>query len=183
MKVRVEDIPKEGKRLVFKWGNDSFRVFTTVHDPYDMKVIDHLLVDIFLNKEKNYIRVAGKINGEFEVQCHRCLENFRYPVDITIETFLYKQSDIRLDAEEEIELDREDLDQEFFDGVEIDVDLIVAEEIFLSLPQVMLCSENCKGLCPVCGTNRNINECNCTMITNSPFAELLNMKKSLFSSK
>ncbi len=183
MKIRVEDIPREGKRLVFKWGNDSFKGFTTIHDPYDMKVIDYLHVDIFLTREKNHIRVAGQINGKFEVQCHRCLEDFHYPVNINVETFLYKQSDISPGAEEEIELDREDLDQEFFDGVEIDVDLIVAEEIFLSLPQVMLCSENCKGLCPLCGTNRNINECNCSLMANSPFAALLNMKKSLFSSK
>ncbi len=181
MKIRVEDIPKEGKELVFGWDDISLKTFITPHDPYNIRIDEPLFVRMFLVKEKNYIRVRGKIEGGFFARCHKCLEEFTYPVNIKIETFLYSQTDFRVDTEDEIELDKEDLNQEFFDGVEIDIDLVVAEEIFLSLPQVLVCSDNCKGLCPVCGSNRNFSDCGCVNVVRSPFAELLSLKKTLSS--
>ena len=64
----------------------------------------------------------------------------------------------------EIDLQPEDLDTEFFDGVTIDVDLIVAEQIFLALPQKPLCQRECAGLCSGCGADLNREECKCEKI-------------------
>jgi uncharacterized protein len=48
-----------------------------------------------------------------------------------------------------------------FDGSAIDVDEIVKEQILLAVPTRMLCREDCKGICPECGADRNTGECNC----------------------
>lgn len=61
----------------------------------------------------------------------------------------------------EIELSEEDMAVRFITGGEIDIDDIVIEQIYLSLPIKFLCSEGCHGLCPRCGTNLNQGECGC----------------------
>jgi uncharacterized protein len=48
-----------------------------------------------------------------------------------------------------------------FDGEAIDVDEIVKEQILLAVPTRMLCREDCKGICPECGADKNTGECNC----------------------
>jgi uncharacterized protein len=48
-----------------------------------------------------------------------------------------------------------------FDGEAIDVDEIVKEQIVLAVPTRMLCREECKGICPECGIDRNTGECKC----------------------
>jgi uncharacterized protein len=49
-----------------------------------------------------------------------------------------------------------------FDGKAIDVDEIVKEQILLEVPARTLCREDCKGICPECGIDRNTGECDCT---------------------
>jgi len=43
----------------------------------------------------------------------------------------------------------------------IDIAEIAVADLLLELPSKMLCKEDCKGLCPVCGCDRNTTECNC----------------------
>lgn len=43
----------------------------------------------------------------------------------------------------------------------LDLDDFVNEEVLLSLPTKILCSDDCKGLCPQCGTNLNVSKCDC----------------------
>ena len=63
--------------------------------------------------------------------------------------------------EEELELLDHDLDFSTYSGNEVDVDELVLEQLELSIPGRVLCSESCKGLCPDCGINLNHESCNC----------------------
>src|SRR5208337_5273924 len=93
------------------------------------------------------------------------------PVDIYL---LEKQ---RMPDEEEKDLEPEELAYEFFDGEVIEVDQLVAEQIFLALPVKVLCGEECKGICPGCGTNLNEEACRCKADSRqSPFAKLKSIK-------
>jgi len=175
MKIRVEDIPKEGMHLNFRWGQESIEPFLTPNDPYQMQIQEPLEVAVFIKKIGDYIHVTGELHGELVVPCHRCLEAFIFPMNASIETFLYPPRYLG-SSKEEVELDEEDMEQEFFDGEEIDLDVIVAEEIFLNFPPVLLCSPHCKGLCPKCGSNLNTSPCNCKREGDSPFAVLARWK-------
>jgi uncharacterized protein len=64
-------------------------------------------------------------------------------------------------AEEQHELQPEDLNIAVFDGEGIELDDLVREELLLALPVNVLCREDCKGLCPVCGIDRNLSNCQC----------------------
>jgi uncharacterized protein len=59
------------------------------------------------------------------------------------------------------ELEERDMSLSVFDGDAIDIDELVVEQLLLALPSRILCQEDCKGLCPVCGNNRNLKECSC----------------------
>lgn len=63
--------------------------------------------------------------------------------------------------EDELELLERDLDFSTYSGNEVDVDELVLEQLELSIPGRILCSESCKGLCPECGINLNHESCSC----------------------
>ncbi|MEA4869592.1 MAG: DUF177 domain-containing protein [Christensenella sp.] len=50
-----------------------------------------------------------------------------------------------------------------YSGDELLLDKAVLDNLFLELPIAGVCREDCKGLCPVCGADRNVTECNCTI--------------------
>jgi uncharacterized protein len=74
------------------------------------------------------------------------------------------------------ELTEAEMSVSVFDGYAIDVDEIVKEQILLAVPTRMLCREDCKGICPECGADRNKGDCNCTTNDTDPrWAALKNL--------
>jgi len=61
----------------------------------------------------------------------------------------------------ELELTTEELDYDYFEGDEIDLSDTIYEGIVLAYPMKSLCHEDCRGLCPSCGTNLNKKQCSC----------------------
>ena len=61
----------------------------------------------------------------------------------------------------EIELAAEDMEIDFQEGEEVDLDEIIREQIHLFLPMKFICREDCSGLCPTCGVNLNNTDCRC----------------------
>lgn len=105
------------------------------------------------------IRVGGHIEGSLKGECDRCLEPVRLPVQQDFD--LVYQPDFESESGEEIEIATEDTEVGFYEGAGLELADIVREQILLSLPLQRLCSESCKGLCPECGQNRNIKDCQC----------------------
>ena len=64
--------------------------------------------------------------------------------------------------------DEEDDDQNFMEGYQLDVETFVYNEILLNWPAKILCREECKGVCPVCGQNLNEKECGCDTFVPDP---------------
>ena len=65
------------------------------------------------------------------------------------------------EAERLAELEADDLAVSVFDGEVIDIDELLREQVILALPSRALCREDCKGLCPVCGIDKNLKDCEC----------------------
>lgn len=62
-------------------------------------------------------------------------------------------------------------------GEELDFSRMVEDLIFLNLPLSSVCSEGCKGLCPVCGCNLNLVQCSCAQDeTINPFLSLRTLR-------
>ena len=105
------------------------------------------------------VRVSGKIDARVEVDCDRCLKAVELPV--TAQFGLQYITEQEYESSDKAELSPEEMVVSIFDGVAIDVDEIVREQILLGVPDRTLCREDCKGICSTCGIDLNTATCNC----------------------
>lgn len=112
--------------------------------------------------------LKGKLNATLLLQCGYCLEEYEFPLCVEIDSLF---------AKEQLE---DDLDADFY-AMESDVILLdecVKTNLIMNLPALRRCRPDCKGLCPICGKNRNEEECSCggntqdEMIPDARFAAL-----------
>ncbi|MCA9680433.1 MAG: DUF177 domain-containing protein, partial [Myxococcales bacterium] len=76
------------------------------------------------------------------------------------------------DEDAGLELAAEDLDVFAYDGESVDLEPIVREQLVLAVPYAPLCKEDCRGLCPQCGIDRNVETCTCQPPGDPRFAAL-----------
>ena len=75
-------------------------------------------------------------------------------------------------------IDAEEAEMGFYEGDGLELNDVLREFVLLALPMQRLCSENCKGICPECGQNRNQNECSCrTTVVDNRWAALKELRK------
>jgi len=97
---------------------------------------------------------------ELELTCSRCLEPFQLPVDGAFDLRFLPASELAQGDEQEVQ--EEDLDTSYYRDDQIDLNELLREQFYLALPMKPLCRDECKGLCPQCGTNWNTGACTCT---------------------
>ncbi len=127
---------------------------------------------LFFNRRTYDVVVVGKISYELELTCSRCLIRYKEKFSQWIRgIFKFKREKYK---EREIALSKKDLDTFYYENGKIDLDRFIIESIIVNVPMKPLCKEDCKGLCPVCGANLNIETCNCVIddIRESPFKVL-----------
>lgn len=112
-----------------------------------------------LFREAAQAHLRGTIKASVQLQCTRCGEPLTRILEIRFE-------DVFVDASEEtrekdLEVPISDLDVELIATDTLDLTDVTREQILLNLPEQVFCKEDCKGLCPQCGTNRSLNDCDC----------------------
>jgi uncharacterized protein len=105
------------------------------------------------------ITVRGHLVVRMETDCDRCLEPVAYPLDTAFQLSYLPAS--ALGDGEEVQVDEADTEAGFYEGDGIDLADVLREQILLALPMQRLCQEACRGICPVCGQNRNRVSCGC----------------------
>jgi uncharacterized protein len=149
----------EGFRGVFGDDREAFEVVSPVSLAFD------------IDKDKDQFRLVGNVTTTLQLPCSRCLEPFRLPVDARFD--LRYQPHALNTGEGEREIEEDDLTTAFYRNDEIDLAQLMREQFYLSLPMKPLCRTECRGLCPVCGTNFNHNSCDCKRAWDDPrFAAL-----------
>lgn len=104
------------------------------------------------------IRVQGSLKVMMEAQCDRCLEAVPLPVESQYDLF-YRPADGGSSDDEELE--EGEAEMGFYEGNGVELEEVLREKILLEAPMQQVCSEACKGLCPVCGQSRNEHDCGC----------------------
>ena len=100
--------------------------------------------------ENGKLQIEGTCKLTVEIPCDRCLE----PVATVFELNISRITKGNVTDESEVE--SEDLDEaNYIDGYTLDVDQLISSEILIGWPTKILCSEDCKGICNVCGQNLN----------------------------
>lgn len=107
------------------------------------------------------IRVFGHLHVPMEADCDRCLEPAAFEVDGDFD-FCYRPVKFAQPASrEEVELGGAESEVAFYEGGGLELNDVLREYILLSVPMRKLCRPDCKGICPVCGQNRNTVSCGC----------------------
>jgi uncharacterized protein len=136
----------------------------TVEDDY--RVTAPVVLDAATNKDKEKVRIAGRMRTTIELVCSRCLEPYALPVDAAFD-LLYLPAAVAPD-DEEVEVAEEDINTAFYREGVIHLGEMIHEQLYLALPMKPLCREDCQGICPVCGANRNTTTCACAVRWEDP---------------
>jgi len=156
MIIRVADIPEEGLRIE---GPDVF--------PRPFQDPAWTLDDVSLTVEKDgeAVLVSGQFTARVPQLCGRCLEPYAVTVEPGVDTRFVPSPQRRA---EEVELGADDLETDVYDNGVVDLSALLETETTLLLPMKPLCREECRGLCPICGGNRNVTTCQCAVSVDDP---------------
>lgn len=105
------------------------------------------------------VRIKGRLTTGMEAECDRCLGTAHLTIDAPFDLF-YQPEPVH-PAHEEISLDEGAAEIGFYQEPGLVLEEILREQVLLQLPMQRVCSEACKGICPVCGRNRNEASCQC----------------------
>jgi len=111
-------------------------------------------------KGDNKVEMQGRLQTRLSLTCDRCLGSYDVDVDTEL-LILFEMESTESWQVKELERTLSDLDSIILDEPVVDLDDVLRQQLYLSLPLKRLCSEQCKGLCVQCGINRNLAECNC----------------------
>ena len=107
------------------------------------------------------VHISAQVNIVLKAPCDRCLEEVRLPFDLCIE----QEVDFSKTGQEQAE----ELDEKaYISGFGLDTDQLIFEELLVAFPAKVLCFEDCKGICGVCGANLNDGECGCDRTVSDP---------------
>ena len=110
------------------------------------------------------VTVTGRVSGRLVHDCRRCLTRVETSLEQPVEfrwwlSSLPELEDTRVEHDGEVRVLEPNV-------AEIDVGEALREELVLTAPAYVICSEGCEGLCPQCGTN--LNEATCDCATDEP---------------
>lgn len=150
----------------------------------DCRILEPLRAEVFVLPQGDGVLFRGRITGRVSLPCDRCSDDSVVIIDHDFDSFeSYPPETLPLknpgsgqkpkgknrkeETEPPLETFFEGVDEAVIrnaphgGGVEINPAALAWEEFSLALPVKPLCAENCKGLCPVCGVNKNTEHCSC----------------------
>lgn len=114
---------------------------------------------------ENGFALDGVVAFTARLECSRCLAPYPFEFDETFSLILYRQKET---SGVEREIGRQDLDVSYFSSDILELAPIAEERIQLAIPMKPLCRDECAGLCPSCGEDRNSGPCGCRIKTPDP---------------
>ncbi|MGH7819910.1 MAG: YceD family protein, partial [Candidatus Binatia bacterium] len=157
MKIRVEEIKESEKETSFVEEVTEINEALARNGLVDYQLRHPVPVALRYYRLGADLMFHGSFTGAVSGTCARCLEAYPFSVERDF-TYVLKPS---ADGPARDQLAEEDLSLSSYRGNEVDISPLVREAVILSLPTRPLCSEDCSGLCPRCGVNRNTTTCSC----------------------
>jgi uncharacterized protein len=184
MRVKIEEIQSQGLNLEEKLDGEVLREALSEAGGYAL--VSATPLKVAFRKVSGQVHLSGGFEATVSAPCKRCLKELTLavPVDFTLRMVPQtarrpvadevvvpgaagkggsrrkgraREDDPRLEAAASFELD--EVDAEAFDGKTIDLDPILREQVLLAMPVAVVCREDCKGLCTVCGQDLNERDC------------------------
>ena len=97
-----------------------------------------------------YMLLEGEVDMHFAAVCGRCSKSTEH----TLKAAFSRPVAQRLNEEDDDYIIAEE-------NGDVDIAEAVSEAVYMEMPVRFLCKEDCKGLCPMCGTDLNDSSCSC----------------------
>ena len=130
------------------------------------QIVAPVELEFDIHKDKDKFRLEGHLRTELELPCSRCLDPYRLAVDADFDQRYLPASAASTDPDREVQED--DLETSYYSDDQIDLAELMREQFYLALPMKPLCRDECRGLCPHCGTNLNTGACDCSPVWDDP---------------
>jgi uncharacterized protein len=134
----------------------------------DQGMLQDVSVKIQFRRSSLGIGTYFQVHYVAQLTCFRCLGRFSRAFDTQLYLTYVKGKD-PYEHSEKVDLKKTDVDRIYYTGPHINVLVGLREAILLSLPIKIVCKETCRGLCPVCGKDRNKESCTCPQERNGMF--------------
>jgi len=120
-------------------------------------------VELLVSKSQDQLICRGKAITSVKLECSRCLIEYEQSLSSDLDFVIDLSGSLEKTNPEEEDYFVADHSSNFFE-----IDALVREAIILSLPLKPLCSDACKGLCPICGIDLNRSQCDCVKESTDP---------------
>lgn len=125
--------------------------------------------EVTLTNTSAGIVASGTVHADVSTVCSRCLETFEMPLDGEVEAFYMTRAHAT-------EMPEEQQVEPIVEGSKVDLAPAIMTALVVEAPFAPIHAEDCKGICPTCGANRNVEECGCAEEPKeSPFGVLKGM--------
>ena len=151
MKILISEIPDEGLELTIDETLESDVI----------KLVSPVKGQLSIRKIMPEVVIQGEITASAELECSRCLKNYTSEISAPITVTYHPAGELKAEGKRQIRED--ELETGFYFGDELDLTELLKEQILLNVSMKPLCSETCKGICPKCGTDLNVNKCSCSL--------------------
>jgi uncharacterized protein len=173
MKIPIRDILAVATEIAYVEPVEELNTTLKAGPSADYEFAGPLDVAVSFYRAELDLFFDGSFRGPAIATCGRCLDRFPFTVAQDFSVVLTPET--RLTGE--IELGAAELTESFYSGTEVDLTRLVYEQVLLALPTRPLCDEQCRGLCPHCGVNRNASECSCAHQVGDPRLAVLRTLK------
>jgi uncharacterized protein len=181
MRIRVKAVPAEGLEIEGKIDPSDIELDIAGHE-----LIEALTFSGRATRTGDDVIVKGRLTGTMLSQCGLCLGDFKATIDAAVDVVFAPWVESQDEQDERDEQERGDevvgpsVGFSYYDGRYIDLNEEIRDVLLVELPIRPVCSEDCKGLCHVCGADLNEASCRCdTSNESSPFGKLEELREKL----
>ena len=153
MKIDVSGLRKAPGETIHHEFNEDLAPFE--NDSYQVSFAEPVFVSLDITNTGMSLQAKGAITAELLLNCCRCLEIYRHHLEMTFEEQYRHISEV-----ENSDCD-DDQNYQVYEGDCIDFTDAVRENVIIGIPMKPVCSSDCRGICAICGTNKNIKDCGC----------------------
>lgn len=180
MLVKIEEIQEPGLELTEPIKAEVLT--TALSDSPGFALVSSTPLKASFKRVSGRVHLKGSFAATVTCPCKRCTKDVKLELPVEFSLRMVPSHELNRDEDEEEEapakhgkrrhkkdddeeadeaasFELDEIDAEPFDGKTIDLDPIVREQVLLALPVTVLCREDCKGLCSVCGQDLNEQDC------------------------
>lgn len=178
MRIKLEDIKGCGLKQAYSCTLADFPEIAALAQDNGPLFHEPLRFFLRLQRTGELVEVDGRCQAQVTLHCSRCLQPLTLALDEAFSVTFAPEERREGDAPaDDVELEREELGLIAYRDDSLELRDALQEQLIMALPIRPLCTENCAGLCPVCGIDLNRQRCDCIREPfNNRFAALADLK-------